>query len=44
VWGPRSGSGYCGDWDFVRTTLALYPPDSPVTVDKELGVWRPAGG
>lgn len=35
------GKAPCCDWDFVRTTLALYPEDSVVMRDEIIAVWRP---
>lgn len=38
VWGAR----YAGDYDFISSTLALYPPGVLVWRDEVIAVWRPA--
>lgn len=35
------GSHYAGDFDFIASTIALYPPDSLVWNEEVIGVWRP---
>lgn len=40
----RWGSRYEGDYDFIVSTLTLYPPDSVVWREEAIAVWRPAGG
>lgn len=39
TWGTR----YEGDYDFISSTLALYPPDAVVWRPEVIAVWRPGG-
>jgi len=36
------GKGRCGDYDFIASTLALYPPESVVFAPEVISVWRPS--
>lgn len=43
VWGG-GGEPYAGDWDFVRTTLAMYPPDGWVQLPEVIAQWNGCRG